>query len=90
MNLVITPEQAKNFNSEDRGFYSDMFKEENGTRPTFSNNELIDWINFYYILVDNRIIKKSVESINTELSNFAHTFADICDLMTVRDNLNKL
>jgi len=44
---------------EDRGFYSDIFKDENGVRPRWmSNKELSQWMEDNFTVVNKQIIKK--------------------------------
>jgi len=50
------------FTTEDvtqyRGFYSDLYKMDNGYRPRFlSDEQLANWLNNHYTILNNEIIK---------------------------------
>jgi hypothetical protein len=50
--------------AEERGFYSDMFKDDNGVRPhQHTDLELAEWCNMHYYL-DGNMIKKVSEHPN--------------------------
>ena len=56
---AISDEQALHFDDEDRGYWSDRYKEENGFRPTqLSNHHLISWANDNFTLEGNTYVKK--------------------------------
>ena len=48
--VAIDEKYAKEFDDEDRGWWSDRYKEINGFRPTMSNTELIKWANENFTL----------------------------------------
>jgi len=50
----ITPQEVE----EDFGFYSDMYKEEYGSRPRISAEQLADWLNSTFKLDGKNIVKK--------------------------------
>ena len=56
---AISDERALNFDDEDKSFWSDRFKEENGFRPNnLSDEELIEWVNNHFYLQGDEYRKK--------------------------------